>query len=104
VRSKLYNAARSGFDPLENCAAPSQCDASAGSGTDPCQPGSVRCTPQGRLERCVDRLSGWQVSADCLTPAVPRQPGYVPHARVPARTAPLLGAGRHQRLPALVRG
>ena len=61
------NAERTAFEPLENCGAASQCDASVGTCTDPCLPGSVRCTPRGELEECVDRLSGWQLVADCLT-------------------------------------
>lgn len=61
----LCNDARTGFDTLENCGAPGQCDAPAGVCTDPCDPGAVRCTPQRELEESEERLSGWQVAADC---------------------------------------
>ncbi len=62
------NEDRTGFEDVENCGSAGQCDANAGSCADPCEPGSVRCNTQtGDLEECQDRLTGWQVSGDCLT-------------------------------------
>ncbi len=65
---QVCNADQTDFEPVENCGAPSQCDATQGTCTDPCEPGAVRCTPRGELERCEDRLTGWQIFADCVTP------------------------------------